>query len=113
MALVDITLALGFLRQDDGIENDVIQVLLDGATQSAIDYLNRQVFEDADAMAEAVAAGTAGDNPMVVNGAIKAAILKTTGELFRNREDSSIGTLVELPFNARTLLRPHRIVPGV
>ena len=113
MALVDLSLALGFLRQDAGVEDDVVQALLDGATQSALDYLNRQVFEDADALAAAVAAGTAGDNPMVVNGAIKAAILKTAGELYANREDSSIGTLVELPFNARTLLRPHRIVPGI
>jgi hypothetical protein len=113
MALVDLTLALGFLRQDAGVEDDVVQALLDGATQSATDYLNRQVFEDADSMDAAVAAGTAGDYPMVVNGAIKAAILKTTGELYANRQDSSIGTLVELPFNARTLLRPHRIVPGL
>ncbi|MDR6447480.1 hypothetical protein J2794_003596 [Paraburkholderia terricola] len=113
MALVDVNLALGFVRQDAGVEDDVIQVLLDGATQSALDYLNRQVFETAEAMEAAIAAGTAGDNPMVVNGAVKAAILKTTAELYANREDSSIGTLVELPFNARTLLRPHRMVPGV
>ncbi|SDR19048.1 Phage gp6-like head-tail connector protein [Paraburkholderia fungorum] len=113
MALVDLSLALGFLRQDAGVEDDVVQALLDGATQSAVDYLNRQVFEDDDAMAAAVAAGTAGDNPMVVNGAIKAAILKSTAELYSNREDSSVSKLVELPFNARTLLRPHRIIPGV
>lgn len=113
MALVDLSLALGFLRQDAGVEDDVVQALLDGATQSALDYLNRQVFEDDETLATAVAAGTAGDNPMVVNGAIKAAILKTAGELYANREDSSIGTLVELPLNARTLLRPHRIVPGI
>jgi hypothetical protein len=113
MALVDLSLALGFLRQDAGVEDDVVQALLDGATQSAIDYLNRQVFADADSMAATVAAGTAGDNPMVVNGAIKAAILKTTGELYANREDSALGHVVELPFNARTLLRPHRIIPGV
>lgn len=113
MPLVDISLALGFLRQDAGVEDDVVQALLDGATQSAIDYLNRQVFEDQDSLEAAQTAGTAGDYPMVVNGAIKAAILKTTAELYANREDSAVGTLVELPFNARTLLRPHRIVPGV
>jgi hypothetical protein len=113
MALVEISLALGFLRQDAGVEDDVVQALLDGATQSALDYLNRQVFEDDEAMAAAVTAGTAGDYPMVVNGAIKAAILKTTGELYANREDSVSSKTVELPFNARTLLRPHRIVPGI
>ena len=113
MALVDLSLALGFVRQDAGVEDAVVQALLDGATQSAIDYLNRQVFETDAAMQDAITAGTAGDNPMVINGAIRAAILKSTAELFANREDSSAGTLVELPFNARALLRPYRMVPGV
>ncbi|WGS46805.1 head-tail connector protein [Burkholderia sp. JSH-S8] len=113
MALVELKLALGFLRQDAGVEDDVIQALLDGATQSAVDYLNRQVFESAAAMETAIAAGTAGENPMVVNAAIRAAILKTIGELYVNREDSTAGAVAELPFNARTLLRPHRIIPGV
>ncbi|MGZ2748318.1 head-tail connector protein [Burkholderia pyrrocinia] len=113
MALVELKLALGFLRQDAGVEDEVVQVLLDGATQSAVDYLNRQVFESAAAMETAIAAGTAGDNPMVVNAAIRAAILKTTGELYANREDSAAGTVAELLFNARTLLRPWRIIPGV
>jgi hypothetical protein len=113
MALVDLSLALGFLRQDAGEEDDVVQVLLDGATQSSIDYLNRRVFEDEEAMASALTAGTAGDNPMVINAAIKAAILKATGEMYANRENSALGNVVELPFNVRTLLRPHRIVPGV
>ncbi|MBU9154202.1 head-tail connector protein [Burkholderia gladioli] len=113
MALVELSLALGFVRQDAGVEDDVIQALLDGATQSAIDYLNRQVFDTQDALDAAVTAGTAGDNPMVVNAAIKAAILKATAELYANREDSAVGTVSELPFNVRTLLRPHRIVPGL
>ncbi|MBF3887226.1 phage gp6-like head-tail connector protein [Burkholderia pseudomallei] len=113
MALVELKLALGFLRQDAGIEDDVVQVLLDGAVQSAIDYLNRQVYESTEAMEAAIGAGTAGDNPMVVNAAIRAAILKTMAELYVNREDSTAGVVAELPFNARTLLRPHRIIPGV
>ncbi|WP_321943032.1 head-tail connector protein [Paraburkholderia tropica] len=113
MALVELSLALGFLRQDAGVEDDVVKALLDGATQSAVDYLNRQVFETEDDLDTAVADGTAGDNPMVVNPAIKAAILKTTAELYANREDSSMSKAVEMPFNARTLLRPHRIVPGL
>ena len=113
MALVELSLALGFVRQDVGVEDDVVQALLDGATQSAVDYLNRQVFDTQDALDASVTAGTAGDNPMVVNAAIKAAILKTTAELYANREDSTLGSVAELPFNARTLLRPHRIVPGV
>lgn len=113
MALVEVSLALGFLRQDAGVEDDVVQALLDGATQSALDYLNRQVFGTQDDLDAAVAAGTAGDNPMVINAAIQAAILKTTAELYTNRPDTVVGTVTELPFNARALLRPHRIVPGI
>ncbi|MFC4705178.1 MULTISPECIES: head-tail connector protein [Paraburkholderia] len=75
-------------------------------------YLNRQVFETQGAFDVAETDGTAGDSPIVVNGAIKAAILETTAELYANREDSTVGKAAELPFNARTLLRPHRIVPG-
>jgi hypothetical protein len=113
MPLVNLELAVKFVRQDLGADDDVIQMALDGATQASIDYLNREVFETDSAMQAAIAAGTAGDNPMVVNAAIKAGILKTTAELYANREDSTLGSVAELPFNARTLLRPHRIVPGV
>ena len=113
MALVELELAIKFVRQDAGVDDDVVQICLDGATQSALDYLNRQVFEDDETMAAALTDGIAGANPMVVNAAIRAAILKTTGELYANREDSALSATAELPFNARTLLRPHRIVPGV
>ncbi|SMG00336.1 head-tail connector protein [Burkholderia singularis] len=113
MALVDLKLALGFVRANAGVEDDVVQALLDGATQSAIDYLNRPVFETQDAMAAAITEGTAGENPMVVNAAVRAAILKITAELYANREDTAFGPVTDLPLNARALLRPHRIVPGV
>ncbi|VVD74517.1 head-tail connector protein [Pandoraea commovens] len=113
MPLVSLELAAKFVKQDLGADDEVVQMALDGATQSAIDYLNRQVFETETALQAAVTAGTAGDNPTVVNAAIKAAILKTTAELYMNREDSTIGSVAELPFNAKSLLRPHRIVPGV
>ncbi|MBH9725119.1 phage gp6-like head-tail connector protein [Burkholderia contaminans] len=113
MALVELKLALGFVRANEGVEDDVVQLLVDGATQSAIDYLNRQVFETEDAMASAIEAGTAGKDPMVVNAAIRAAILKITAELYANREDTAFGPVTDLPLNARSLLRPHRIIPGV
>ncbi|MCZ2897305.1 head-tail connector protein [Burkholderia thailandensis] len=113
MALVSLELAIGFVRADAGMEDEVIQACLDGAAQSAIDYLNRKVYESQAALDAAIEAGTAGENPMVVNAAIRAAILKSTAELYKNREDTAPGAVVELPFNARTLLRPHRIVPGV
>lgn len=114
MALVTLDLAIGHCRANPGEENELIQIYLDGAEQSALDYLNRQVFTDKAAMDAAVADGTAGEFPMVVNSAIKVAILKTTAEVYANREDSVVGaTVVELPMSAKAFLRPHRIVPGV
>lgn len=51
---------------------------------------------------------------IVVNDAIRAAILLTLGLLWENREDLIIGTTaVPLPGGAAALLRPHRISQGV
>ncbi|TGN96120.1 head-tail connector protein [Burkholderia sp. USMB20] len=114
MPLVDLNLAIKFVRQDEGIEDDVIQVLLDAATQSAVDYLNRDVYEDDDALALAVTENRAGPHAMVINGAIRAAILKACAELYANREETYAATKIgKVPFNAQDLLRPHRIVQGV
>lgn len=114
MAFVSFELALGHLRASAGDEDDWIELHLQAAQQSAVDYLNRQVFESQEALVAAKTAGTAGEYPMVVNAAIQAAILKTLGELYANREDSVVAVSVaELPFGAKSLLRPHRISPGV
>jgi hypothetical protein len=115
MALVELSLGLSFVRQDAGIEDDVIQALLSAAEDSALAYLNRPVYETQDALDADITAGTitTDDNPMVVNGAIVAAILKLCAEMYANREDSGQSKVIEMPFNARTLLRPYRIIPGV
>ena len=79
-----------------------------------MDYLNRKVFADQTALGAAVAAGAAGADPMVVNDAIKAAILLTLGHLYANREDVVTGlSVARLPLDARSFLRPHRISNGV
>ncbi|CAG2152665.1 hypothetical protein LMG19282_04250 [Cupriavidus campinensis] len=114
MAFVTIDLAIKHVRAEVGTEDDLIQLYLEGAQQAAMAYVNRQVFATQEDLDTAQTAGTAGDFPMVVNAAIKAAILKTTGDLYANREDSVVGaTAVELPVSARRLLRPYRITPGV
>lgn len=112
--MVSLELALGHLRVSAGHEDELIALYLEGAQQAALDYLNRPVFATQPELDAAKQAGTAGDHPMVVNAAIKAAILKTLGDLYCNREDSAVGmTAVELPLTAVKLLRPHRIMPGV
>lgn len=104
--------AIAHLREDAGTD---VALYVGAATQAAIDFLNRQVYVDAEAMAAAVLAGVAGDDPMVVNDAIKAAILLTLGHLWANREDVLTGNgaaAVQLPLGARPLLWPHRVGLG-
>ncbi len=113
MTLLTDAQALAHLREDSSTD---VSLYLGAAEQAALDFLNRQVYPDADTMAAAVLAGTAGDDPMVVNDAIKAAILLTLGHLWRNREDVVAGATaaaVQLPLGARTLLFPHRTGLGV
>lgn len=51
---------------------------------------------------------------MVVNDAIKAAVLLTLGDLFNSREDAVIGVSVAaLPIGARALMQPHRCGLGI
>ncbi len=93
---------------------DMILIYTDAAEQSAVDYLGRNVYGSAEAMAAAVADETAGELPMVINAAIKAAMLLTLGHLYSNRENVVIGvSTAELPHGAHALLQPHRIGLGV
>lgn len=113
MPLVSQDQALAHLRAEAGDEDALITLYLGAAEQSVLDYLNRQVFASAEALAAAVTAGTAGDHPMVSNKAVEAAILMTLGHLYANREQVVVGAAVaEMPFGPRALLRPHRIFPG-
>lgn len=114
MPLVPIETALAHLRADAGDEDALIALYLEAAEQAAADYLNRQVYPDAAAVAAAESAGTAGKDPMIVNAAVKSAILLTLGHLHTNREDVVAGVSVaQLPSGARSLLRPHRRMPGL
>lgn len=111
---IALPLAKGYQRILGDDEDAVIELLLSGAEGKALVYLNRQVFADAESMAAAIAAGTAGDYPMVVTDDIKVGILKIFGDLYENREDSVLAvSVVPLPLGARELLRPHRIGNGV
>lgn len=105
---------LAHLRVEAGQEDALITLYQGAAEQSAMDYLNRKVFADQAALDAAVTAGAAGANPMVVNDAIRAAILLTLGHLYANREDVVTGlSVARLPLDARSFLRPHRISNGV
>ncbi len=111
--LVTLPEALAHLRADPGVEDALVTLYLGAAEQSARDFLNRSVFADQAELDAAVTAGTAGSYPMVVNFAVKAAILLLLGSLYTNREEVAPGTsLAQLPLGARSLLRPYRMHPG-
>lgn len=70
----------------------------DAATAHAVN-----VYSSAQTVARETRAG------IVKNDVIKAAILLTLGDLFANREETIIGTIVaSLPFGARALMQPYR-----
>lgn len=94
--------------------DDAQLVLYVGAAEDAAEaFLNRKVYADADALAEAVLDGSGGDDPMVVNDAIRAAILLISGHLYRNREDVVAESVTQLPMGAHSLLWPYRVGLGV
>ncbi|ANN78913.1 head-tail connector protein [Bordetella flabilis] len=113
MALVTLEQAVAHLRTDS---TEDISIYLGAAEIAAMEFLNRRVYEDEPAMAAAVLAGKAGEDPMVVNDMIKAAILLLLGHLYRNREDVISGqtaAAVQLPMGSRALLQPYRIGMGI
>jgi hypothetical protein len=113
MSLIDLQLAKGHLRVDGDADDPLIALYLAAAEQSACDFIDRQLFPDQAALDAAVAAGTAGNNPMVATAAAVAAILLILGHLYENREDSVVGaSAVELPMGSRALLRPYRTGMG-
>jgi hypothetical protein len=90
-----------------------LELYVGAAEQAAEDFLNRNVYATAVDMASAVLDGSAGENPIVVNDAIRAAVLLITGHLFRNREDVAGDAAHQLPSGAHSLLWPHRCGLGV
>lgn len=91
-----------------------LELYVAAAEQAAEDFLNRKVYADPDALAAAVLEGSAGDDPMVVNDAIRAAVLLIVGHLFNNRDDVVTGTIAtKMPMGAHALLWPHRVGLGV
>jgi predicted HD phosphohydrolase len=113
MALVTREQALAHLKADS---TEDVSIYLSAAELAAMEYLNRNVYESEAAMDAAVLAGNAGEDPMVVNDLIKAAVLLIAGHLYRNREDVISGqtaAAVQLPLGSRALLQPYRVGMGV
>jgi hypothetical protein len=113
MSVISMAQARAHLRDPDD-DDAYLQLLIDSAEQSAVSYLNRQVYADAQSMAEAVAAEMAGEKPMLSNAPFKSACLLILGHLYANREDVVTGTIAtELPRGSQALLTPYRVGWGV
>jgi len=97
----------------DAADDDMLGVYGDAAEQAAMDFLNRKVYPDEATMAAAIESGVAGADPVVVNPAIRAAILLIAGHLYRNREGVGSEQLRELPMGVHQLLWPHRVGLGI
>lgn len=101
------------LRAEEDDRADV-ELYLAAAEDSAAQFMNRRFFTDQTAMDAAIADGSAGDRPILINPTIRAACLLIVGNLYGNREDVVVGTISsELPGGSRSLLMPYRIGWGV
>lgn len=94
-------------------DDTMLTVYADAAEQQVQDFLNRRVFATADSMADAVLAGDAGCDPMLVNPVVRAAVLLLSAHLFRHREAVTTEAARELPLGVTQLLWPHRVGLGV
>ncbi|WP_159913037.1 head-tail connector protein [Pantoea sp. 18069] len=112
MTIVTLEQARLHLRVAGDSENSLIAIYLSAAEATAAEFLNRNVYAT---QAELEAAAEPPEAmPIVINGAVQAAVLLILGHLYANRENSAIGVSAqELPMGAHSLLQPYRIGLGV
>lgn len=114
MPILSLDLAKSHLRVTWAAEDQLIDVYIGASEGAAASFLNRRVYSTIQEMEDAIEAGVAGEDPMVANDEIRAAMLLTLGHIYNNRDDVVIGaTAVELPLGARSLLQPYRVGMGV
>lgn len=79
-----------YLRVDHSAEDDILKVLVGAAIKQADDYLNREIQDDAEELAN-----------------IKLACLQAIAKWYENRGDTST-----LPPEAKDILNLYRYEPG-
>jgi Phage gp6-like head-tail connector protein len=107
MSITTLAQAKLHLRVDHSDEDTLIQIYLDGCEKAVSMYLNRTLY--------ASSAGSDLDG-LVMNDAVKSAVLLQVGNLYANREASvqpMRSAIVELPFGVKWLLDPFRINMGM
>lgn len=103
--MISLELAKQQARIDGSEEDELLEVLLQAAVESCRGYLNRPLYADEAAKAEAEKKGESGG--VVANAAIRAAMLQMFGHLYAEREGGA------MPESVRRLLDGHRRLPGV
>ncbi|WP_369326741.1 head-tail connector protein [Alcaligenes nematophilus] len=109
--LIDDDLAREHLRVEKG---EPIDVYIRAAELWAIEYMNRNIYVDQEALDTAVEKGEAGEHPIVITDLMRVGILALAGHLYENRESVVVGVSVsEVPMSTASLLFPYRKGLGV
>lgn len=106
MSIVTLAEAKLHCRIDQADEDTLVQIYLDAAETSAAQFLGRAIYADANAQGT----DTAG---IVMNAAIKSAVLLMVGHYYANREAVATVNTAEAPLAVKWLLTPYRTNLGV
>lgn len=113
MPIVSLDIARRYCRASPS-DDVILGVLVEAAEGWASSFLNRKVFPDQPSLEAAVAAGDAGDRPLVANPPFTAAVLLIVAHLYDNRQEVVTGTIAtQVPFGAEKILWPYRVGLGV
>lgn len=112
--LLTLDQARNHLRAQGLDDDDDLTLKISAVGLMAQEYTGRQIYPTQDDLDAAVAAGTAGDSPMVVTDLVRLALLLMLGTAYENRSDVVVGgTPYELPNGSRRFLEPYRKGMGV
>lgn len=104
--MISLDVAKSHLRVDFDDEDNLIELYLKAAIEYAEGFIDRSIITSEEDRAH--------ESDIVVNNAIKSAILLILGHLYANREEESIDKATSpLQLGAKSLLLPYRIKMGV
>ena len=105
MTIITLETAKLHLKVDTTDDDAMIEIYLGAAERAAMDYCNRTIYGAEDMGSDL--------DGVVINDAIKAAILLNLGHLYVNREGVDTVQKQELPLGIQSLLQPYRIGIGM
>ena len=106
MTIITLETAKLHLKVDTTDDDTMIEIYLGAAERAAMNYCNRTIYEGDESMGSDL-------DGVVINDAIKAAILLNLGHLYVNREGVDTVQKQELPLGIQSLLQPYRIGIGM